>query len=61
MAILQVTGQPALVKNWRILLLQSFTALIPLLTASSAFGWIREKTLEFSTVSTLSHVAKRRV
>jgi len=40
------TGQRALtcqrqnppVKNWRILLVQSFTARMPLLTAASAFG-----------------------
>ena len=34
------TGQPALV--------QSFTARMPLLTATSAFGLGRKKTLEFS-------------
>ena len=36
------TGQPTLagppVKNWRILLVQSFTACMPLLIATSAFG-----------------------
>jgi len=37
------------VKNWRILLVQSFTAGVPLLAATSAFGLYREKTLEFSS------------
>jgi len=40
MAIIQVNlHQPAPpVKNWRILLVQTFTAHMPLLTATSAFG-----------------------
>jgi len=41
MAIIN-TGQPALAgtlsKNWRILLVQSFTARMPLLTAACAFN-----------------------
>jgi len=39
-AIIQVNiRQPASpVKNWRILLVQSFAARMPLLTATSAFG-----------------------
>jgi len=45
------TGQPALagvslappVKNWKILLEQSFTARMPLLTATSAFGLVSKR------------------
>jgi len=42
------TGQPALatapsVKNWRILLVQSFTGRMPLLMATSAFGLGRRR------------------
>jgi len=47
------TVQPLLatlpVRNYRILLVQSFTACTPLLMAASIFG-LGEKTLEFSTV-----------
>ena len=42
------------VKNCMILLEQSFTARMPLLTATSAF-WIREKTLEFSSTVLPAH------
>ena len=33
-----LAGTPTLVKNWIILLEQSFTAHVPLLTATSTFG-----------------------
>jgi len=44
------TGQPAL-QNWRILLEQSFTACMPLLTAIGTFG---EKTSKFSSTVLLA-------
>jgi len=44
-AIIQVNlRSPALpVKNWRILLVQSFTAHVPLLTATSALALVRKR------------------
>jgi len=44
--------QPA-VKNCRILLEQRFTAHMPLLTTISTF-WIKQKTMEFSSMVLLS-------
>jgi len=58
MAIIHVElRQPAPpVKNWRILLVQSFTARMSLLTATSAF----EKTLDFLTNSVIFPVSPQK-
>jgi len=45
---------PPLVKNWRILLEQSFTANMPLLVATSAF-WLEKKMLHGVTYTNFHH------